>query len=150
MRVLFGIIAAALLLLGALNGILAPVADTCTQNSPDSLVGGVFVIGFNLAGFALLSRGFRPVWIGLIAALPSLAAIKYTGFAIWFADGYWSHGMTACMAITGYDSWELSGDEDFFVKLWVAASLTFWAGLAYSLWCGYRTRSKDLDFDQAR
>lgn len=148
MKVVLALFGFLLLCAGGLNGLLAPIVDTCTQNSPDSLFGGVFTIGANILGFVLLACSASPrVLLGL-SVLPGLAALSYTRFALWFADGYWQRGLSACSAITGDQTWELSGEEPFLTSLWLIAALTFWAGLGLALFYARRRATKETSRDR--
>ena len=138
MRHMVAVVGAMLLLLGALNSMIARVADTCTQNSPDSLVGGVFTVALNIIGFLCLAFADRPRTVVIASALPALAALSYTLFAIGFWEGVANRSMAACTAITGDPSWQQSGDESFLVGLWLAVALSFWAGLAAASFFAHR------------
>ncbi len=146
-RAVWASLAAPVLALGALNAILARTVDTCTGGSADSLVGGIVTAILNLVGFVMLVRGTRPWLLALVVALPTLAALSYTGFALDFWHGYVTRGMSACEAKTGETYWDLSGEEPQLIFFWVAAAAIYWIGLANAAWRSLKT--KDLELDRA-
>ena len=132
-------IAALVLLLAGLNGVLAWSADTCTQNSPDAPYAGIFTVVLNMIGIAMLAWKGRPVGTLVAASLAAPFALFYSGKWLQLIDG-----ATACNILTGAGSWEPSGDEPRLVLLWTAAVLSFWLGLAFALWRGYRERAHKM------
>jgi hypothetical protein len=122
------------LLLAALNSVLARTADTCTQNSPDSLYVGYITILFNLIGFAILGWKLPLRWLLPVLAVPMMFAAHYSYFALWFADGYLNHGLAACSVIAPDGNWEPSGDEPVIARIWIGALLSFWLPFAIASW----------------
>jgi len=138
-------LAALVLALGALNAILARAVDTCTGGSADSLIGGALTAILNLLGFLMLVRGTKPWLLALLVALPTLAALSYTAFALEFWHSYVTRGISACEAKTGEPDWALSGEEPQLIFYWVAAAAIYWIGLAYAAWRSFKTKDLDLD-----
>lgn len=130
-----------ILTLAGLAGMLASAGDSCTQNSPDSLFGFVFVLPLNLLGMVLLCWKPRRWPVVFASAIPALLALPYTRAAIALAAG-----APACTIVTGDTSWEMSGEETAFALGWGLSALIFWMGLAYALSGGYRP-AHDTDAD---
>ncbi|WP_086737726.1 hypothetical protein [Erythrobacter colymbi] len=134
------LLGAVLLWLGAGLGALAFMAETCTGNSPDSLAVAPLVLVLNLLGFAALGWSSRLWVVGLVAAVPALAALHYSFQTVMLAGG-----VPACDLITGESGWEQTPDHAGLAMLWVATALSFWLGLAGALWRGTRRRAdKDI------
>lgn len=130
-----------LLTLAGFNGLIAFSADTCTQNSPDSLLAFIFTLPLNLAGMALLGWQPKRPAVAIAAIVPALLAIPYTMGTLELVSG-----APACTVITGSPAWEPNGEEGLFIAGWGASALIFWLGLAYALLGGYRPRH-DRDAD---
>jgi len=122
-----------LLMVGALNGLLAGMAETCTQNAPDSLWVFPVTLLCNVLGMALLC--WRPNRLAVLAAaiVPAASALRYSMIALQLANG-----TPACTLITGSTAWEPSGGETTLAIGWGVTALIFWIGLAYALTGGYR------------
>jgi hypothetical protein len=126
------------LLVAAANGILAPIVDTCTGGSADSLEMWQISLWTNLFGFGCLCFASRPLVVMAAAAIPTFSAISYTRFAYRFWDGWMYRGWAECTAITGDTSWQMSGNEAHLVTMWLVTAVAFWLGLALTLWLAYR------------
>jgi hypothetical protein len=138
------ILGALILLLGAANGILVPIADTCTGGSADSLVMWIVTFWANIIGFACLLFAPRPLAVFVATTIPILSALSYSRFAYQFWDGWMYRGWAECTAITGDTSWQMSGSEAHLVTMWLCTALSFWLGLALTLWLAYR-RSRHIE-----
>jgi hypothetical protein len=122
------------LMLAALNSVLARVVDTCTQNSPDSLYGGVLTIVLNVVGFLIIGGCLRLRWFLVVTAIPLAFAMHYSHFTLWFVDGYLSGTLAACDVMAPGGNWEPSGDEPALARIWIGAMLSFWLPFAIASW----------------
>jgi multidrug transporter EmrE-like cation transporter len=137
-------IAALLLYAGALNAWAALTIETCTMGAADSLFGGILTVGLNLVGFRLLGSRQHPAAFIATAILPAIAAVFYTTFAVKFGIGHFGSGVTACHALTGA-RYEADGREPLQVIIWIAASLSFWFGLALAIGRSIPTIGADVE-----
>lgn len=130
-----------LILLGAVNSVLALTVDTCTGGSADSLRGFIFTIPLYLVGFAMAAAHPRPDHV-IIPLLISPIALWHSAFAFRFALGHIRLGISECDAFHGYFGESLqegSGSEPVLIAGWVAASLTYWGGVLV-MWLRARRR----------
>ncbi|MEP7350345.1 MAG: hypothetical protein ABI668_10410 [Sphingorhabdus sp.] len=126
-----GVAGVILLTVGSAQSWLALNLETCTQDAADSLIFGyVSLFLYVLGATALwLSPLPRLVYLWLVPA--ALLAVSHTVFAVQFAVGYFTSGLSACSAMHGADMpYGLDGRERHFIMLWLTLSIIFWIGLA--------------------
>jgi hypothetical protein len=138
-----GVLGTIILLVAALNSLIARTVETCTQNSPDSLYGGIITLGFNLVGFLVIGWQLRVRWLLIATVVPSIVAAQYTYFALWFAHGYMFQNLAACEVIARGGMWVPSGDEPAIARIWIGAALSFWMPLAIAYWKALHYRPVD-------
>jgi hypothetical protein len=119
------------------NAVFASAAETCTQDSADSLYGGFLSAILYLASLTIfLTRPLpRAGWIALVPALLALGNQVY--FSLRLFIGYYAFAASACDVITGDPSHGFDGREPFFATWWFGMSAFVGGGL---IWSWVRTR----------
>ena len=115
--------------LGAGMGWLGAVAGTCTMGDADNLFLGVPALALYLGALGLFWASRPPRWLYVLGLLPlALPLLIQLSLALRLAFGVIVLGQSACEVLHG-GPYEASGEEGFYVLLWVLLVAVPIAGL---------------------